>query len=64
MKCDRCGEEVFALQMSRFNTEMCCVHCLEIERKRPKYKEAVEAELQQVRLGNYNFSGVGRPIDL
>ena len=33
----------------------------EKERQRPDYREAVEAELAEIRKGNYNFKGIGYP---
>jgi hypothetical protein len=50
--------------MSRFNTEMCCMACIDKERAHPKYKEAEEVEIRQVRAGNYNYPGIGKPADL
>ena len=34
------------------------------EHKHPKYQEARDAELAEVKAGNYNFEGIGRPADL
>jgi len=50
--------------MSRFNTDMICMECEDRERAHPKYAEAAAAELRQVRAGNYNYAGVGKPHDL
>ena len=33
--------------------------CYEKEKKRPDYKEAVEADHAEIRKGNYNFEGIG-----
>jgi len=54
----------FSLTMSRFNTDMICMKCEARERAHPKYAEAAEAELRQVRAGNYDYAGVGKPADL
>ena len=62
--CDRCGKPVKALRMSIFCTEMCCEACLNKEKKHPKYAEAKAREAEEVRNGNYNFEGIGKPIDL
>lgn len=62
--CDRCGKPVKALRMSMFNTEMCCQACLTKESRHPKYAEARAAELAAVKSGNYNFQGIGKPLDL
>jgi len=50
--------------MSRFNTDICCPYCIDKERAHPKYKEAADAELAEVKKGNYNFKGIGKPADL
>jgi len=50
--------------MSYFNTDDCCLDCLEKERQHPDYKRAKEAEMRAVQRGDYNFPGVGRPSDL
>ena len=50
--------------MSRFNTERICMACSAKEKKHPRYQEAVDAEMEAIRCGNYNFQGIGRPADL
>ena len=45
--------------MSRFNTDCLCMRCAEAEKSHPRYREAVEAELAEIRRGNYNFKGIG-----
>ena len=47
-----------------FNTEVICMDCKAKEEKHPDYEAAREAEAAQVRAGNYNFAGVGKPADL
>ena len=64
MKCQRCGGDATSSTMSRFNTQMICEPCEERERKHPRYAAAARAELEQVKAGNYNFKGVGKPADL
>lgn len=59
MKCDRCGEETWVHMMSMYNTQELCINCKEKEKKRPDYKEAVEADEAAIRQGNYNFKGIG-----
>ena len=61
--CERCGSEG-AFTMSRFNTERICMSCSAKEKKHPRYQEAVDAEMEAIRCGNYNFQGIGRPADL
>ena len=64
-RCDRCHRTGCIITMSRFNTEMICTdQCEPKERAHPKYKEAHDAELREVRKGNYNFPGIGKPEDL
>tara|TARA_Y100000034_G_scaffold129161_1_gene185117 strand:+ start:529 stop:705 length:177 start_codon:yes stop_codon:yes gene_type:complete len=38
--------------------------CSDAERNHPQYKEASRAELEEVKKGNRNFAGIGRPSDL
>ena len=62
-KCDRCGKEG-GRSMSYFNRDMICLECILKERNHPKYEEARKAEEEQVRQGNHNFPGIGKPPDL
>lgn len=59
--CDRCGCSLMgkSRKMSRFNEDCLCGDCAEDERNNPRYKEAVEAEMEEIRKGNYNFKGIG-----
>ena len=58
--CDRCGKSLDGGRvMSRFNTDCLCMECAEKEKDRPNYKKAVEAEIKEMRKGNYNFKGIG-----
>lgn len=63
-KCHRCGDESRVWMMSRFNTQECCLRCIERERTHPRYPEAEKAELDAIRSGDYNFPGIGLPDDL
>lgn len=62
--CDRCGRETTTTMMSMFNTDILCSVCKDEEEQHPLYSAAVEAELRQVKAGNYNYPGIGRPADL
>ncbi len=62
--CMRCGKESIAITMSMFNTDRICMECQEIERGHSDYEKAREADLAQIRSGNYNFAGIGKPTDL
>ena len=59
--CDRCGAELKARQMSRFNTDVLCQKCIEEERQHPDYGKAVVAEHEAVRSGDRDFPGIGWP---
>jgi len=57
--CERCGNGTNSTIMSMFNTQEICIPCKELERERPDYKAAVEAEENAMKSGNYNFTGIG-----
>lgn len=59
MKCDRCGEPMRFFQTSRFNLEDVCPACMSDEKAAPGYQKAFETEAAMVRLGEYNFPGIG-----
>lgn len=63
-RCDRCGNETFSTIMSKFNTEMICLKCNQAEKKHPRYGEADQAEINEIKKGNMNFPGIGLPHDL
>lgn len=63
-RCDRCSGYANPYQMSRFNTDKCCMKCIRLEKKHPRYQDAYEAELAEVNRGNHNFVGIGLPRDL
>jgi hypothetical protein len=62
--CHRCGKKTSLHTLSRFNTQLICVECATKERKHASYKRAVEAETRAVRRGDYDFPGIGKPVDL
>jgi superfamily II helicase len=64
MTCQRCGKETRVHTMSRFNTQVICMDCAELEMKHKDYKRAYEAELEATRAGNMNFPGIGKPFGL
>ncbi len=43
----------------QFNTDALCHKCLAEERQHPDYKLAVDAELETVRAGDWNFECIG-----
>lgn len=63
-KCERCGAETDITTCSYFNTESICMDCNLKERNHPLYKAAKDTELAAVKVGDYNFPGIGLPDDL
>ncbi len=57
-KCDRCGKQTNTMSMSWLNTDECCMDCLEIEKSEPDYMLAKAKEQEEVKSGNYNYSGI------
>jgi len=47
-----------------FNEDILCMKCKDIEIKHPKYKQALEADIAEIKSGNYKFQGIGKPSDL
>ena len=63
--CQRCGDTPLGIHtMSRFNTDWLCMPCRELEMQHSDYDRADKAETAAVRAGDYNFPGVGCPLDL
>ncbi|MCR4719749.1 MAG: gamma-glutamylcyclotransferase [Firmicutes bacterium] len=61
-KCDRCGGSLEGGRiMSMFNEDCICMECSAKERQLPEFKKASEAELAEIKRGNYNFKGIGYP---
>ncbi len=59
MKCDRCKRETDAHIMSMFNTDTLCFDCKDAEERDPRYDEALRAEEEACRRGDFNFPGIG-----
>ncbi len=58
--CDRCGGSLKDGRItSKYNTECICMACKDKETKRADYKKASDAEIAEIRKGNYNFKGIG-----
>jgi len=57
--CERCLKETNITTMSMFNTQIICMNCKKIEREDPRYDEAVKADHEEIKKGNYNFKGIG-----
>ena len=62
--CERCESETTTTTMSWFNTQMICKPCDEKELSHKDIGKAKEKELEQVKLGNNNYGGIGLPSDL
>lgn len=64
--CERCHADLRKTSsiMSRFSTETLCSACEKRERVHPKYQEAHDRELEQVKAGNMNYAGIGSPPEL
>lgn len=62
--CDRCGCKLTVRIMSKFNDDCICPDCKKNETLHMKYEEASAAELAAVKKGDYNFKGIGKPLDL
>ena len=59
-KCDRCGASLEGGRiMSMFNEDCICMDCHKKERELSEFKQAAEAEIAEIRRGNYNFNGIG-----
>jgi len=62
--CQRCDKPSSVMTGSYFNTDWICISCAEKERLHPDYEMAKKIENEQVRKGNYNFPGIGKPKTL
>lgn len=57
--CDRCrGSLDKGRIMSMFNEQVVCIACSEKEKNDPDYQKAAEADIAEIRKGNYNFKGI------
>lgn len=57
--CQRCGKKSSVMMMSMFSTQMCCMDCIDRERKSPRYEEARKADEAAIRSGDFNYRGIG-----
>lgn len=62
--CPWCGDVSNVTIMSKFCTDIICIHCKDIEKQHPRYKEACDIERQACLNGDYNFEGIGKPNDI
>lgn len=57
--CDRCGGSLEGGRiMSMYSTECLCLACKDNEKKRDDYDEAVRADHEEIKKGNYNYKGL------
>ena len=59
-KCDRCGGPTNGSTiLSMYNEDVICLNCKELEKSRPDYDDAVKADNDEIKKGNFNFKGIG-----
>lgn len=57
--CDRCSGSLEGGRiMSMLNTDCICMICSKNEKQDKDYDEALKADHEQIRKGNYNFKGI------
>ncbi|MBU9723112.1 MULTISPECIES: gamma-glutamylcyclotransferase [Bacillaceae] len=57
--CDRCGGSLKGGRiMSMYNTDCLCMTCKDKESKQDDYDEAVKADHEEIKKGNYNYKGI------
>lgn len=57
--CDKCGQVLKnGRTMSRFTTQCICLICADKEKQDKDYKKAVDAEIAEIKKGNYNYKGI------
>ena len=44
--------------MSMFNQDCICLDCKEKEKQDRDYEKAVQADIDEIKKGNYNFPGI------
>ena len=64
MKCERCGNTMTIHTLSWFNKQTICLECDAEELNHPQIGEAKRIEHEHCKKGNYNFRGIGLPVDL
>jgi len=62
--CDRCKDSTNVTRMSMFNRDILCPSCIDLERKHPDFAKAHDADRAEMKMGNFNFEGIGKPADL
>ena len=62
--CSRCNSPAPWKAMSMFDHKGICMDCKDMEKKHPDYGAACEAEKRADSRGDYDFPGIGKPLDL
>ena len=62
--CAWCKGEANPNTMSYFSKDTICSNCKNLEEKHPMYGKAQKVEIEQIKLGNFNYEGIGVPNDL
>ena len=58
--CDRCHKPLNGARiMSMYNEDCICMECKDKETQLSDYKTAQNADIAQIKAGNYNFNGIG-----
>lgn len=58
--CDRCRKPLNGCRIqSMYNSAVLCMECHDKETQRSDYQDAVQADRDAIRRGNYNFPGIG-----
>ena len=60
LRCDRCGKSLESGRiMSMYNEDVLCMACKDKEMKKENYNVAVQADIDAISKGDYNFKGIG-----
>ena len=58
--CDRCKKPLNGCRIqSMYNDNVICLECQEKEAQRSDYQDAVQADRDAIKRGDYNFPGIG-----
>ncbi len=58
--CDRCHQLLNGIRtQSMYNNDVLCMSCKDKETQRSDYPDAVQADVDAIKHGDYNFPGIG-----
>jgi len=58
-RCDRCGKSLKVGRiMSMYNEDCICMECKDKEKRNQDYEDAVKADIEEIKKGNYNYKGI------